>query len=73
MNVIRHYDAAVERELVSLSNYVKNFEEEVAPHSRVKQGPALVATARDEVQLALAIAAFESFGHADFEFRRAHP
>ncbi len=59
MNVLRHHHISDQQELVPCPGLVENFEEGISLSPRIQQTPPPVATASNEMQVALPIAAFE--------------
>ncbi len=65
VDVFRHDCIPHQREAVAISNFAENLHEEVSRASGTQQRQAPVTTARDEVQVALSVPPFQSFGHGE--------
>ena len=55
MEVLGHDDVAEHDETVALAGLFEDFEEEIAAGCAAQRGPALVATAGNEVQVSCAV------------------
>jgi hypothetical protein len=63
VNVFRHYDVTQEVEFLDCTNFVEDFDEEVADLGASKKGSAAVAAEGDEVEIALAVVAVKGVAH----------
>ena len=64
MNMFGHHHVAEQREIVSVAHVGQDTQKQRARCLRAEQRQAMVTAARDEVQLAQAVAAFEAVFHA---------
>jgi len=65
MKVFGHDHVADDHELIAAAHPFQYFQEKVAACGRPQQGPTLVATAGDVVQMVGATVAFEALGHEE--------
>ena len=65
MKVFGHDHVADDYELIAAAHPFQYFQEKVAACGRPQQGPTLVATAGDVVEMVGAIVAFEAQGHEE--------
>jgi hypothetical protein len=63
MEVLGHHRTSDQREAVVRAPFIENFQEDIARASRAQEGASPVATARDEVEVTLTVAAFEACRH----------
>ena len=63
MNVVGHEDIPNKSEPVASANFVQRLGSPISGANRTEQGPALIAAERDEMQIAAAVEALQSFGH----------
>ena len=65
MNMLRHHHVSQQREIVALSNFTENLEEEIPSTLCAQQRRATIATASNKVQLSQSIAASEALLHPE--------
>ena len=67
VHVLRHDHVAYERKPVPCSNFLKNLHRKISRPNRSQQGPSLIATECDEMQVAAAHDAFQVLRHRSEE------
>ena len=73
MDVLGHHDVANKEKPIACPRLVKNFKEGIPLSWRIQQRPPPVATAGDEMQMALPIASFEAILHGQVKTRTLAP
>jgi len=77
VDVFGHYNVADQRNAVAMPNLIEHVQNKIARANGSKKGLAAIATASDEMQVGVSVAAFETLGHArrpPFSNRRVgHP
>jgi hypothetical protein len=64
MHVLRHKDVPDQPELIFASHFSQDFQEQIPCANRFQIPPPMVTTKGNEVQIALAVMAFQTFRHS---------
>ena len=66
MEVLRHDDVTPDDKLIFLSDFLQDFQEQIAAAGGSEKGLSMITTAGDEVFVAAGVEALQTFGHAGF-------